>query len=85
MPAGGVACVTLLEMIYEIGNPSHCGWRAVDLFGGRQSARTVHFLGAAGITLFILVHVVLVIVSGLWNNMRSMITGYYTINKEVSK
>ena len=54
----------------------------LDLFGGRQSARTVHFLGAVGITLFIIVHIVLVIISGLWNNMRSMVTGYYTISKE---
>jgi thiosulfate reductase cytochrome b subunit len=51
----------------------------VDLFGGRQSARTIHFLCATGIVLFVIVHVVMVLISGFWNNMRSMITGRYRI------
>ena len=51
----------------------------VELFGGRQSARTIHFLSASGIVLFIVVHLVLVVVSGFWNNLRSMITGRYAI------
>jgi thiosulfate reductase cytochrome b subunit len=51
----------------------------LDIFGGRQSARTVHFLCATGIVLFVLVHVFMVFVSGLWNNLRSMITGRYAI------
>jgi thiosulfate reductase cytochrome b subunit len=54
----------------------------VDVFGGRQSARTIHFLSANLIVLFVLVHVVMVIVSGLWNNIRSMITGRYAIEVE---
>jgi thiosulfate reductase cytochrome b subunit len=54
------------------------GW--VDLFGGRQSARTLHFLAAQLIVLFTLVHVFEVIVSGLWNNLRSIITGRYEIS-----
>jgi thiosulfate reductase cytochrome b subunit len=51
----------------------------LDIFGGRQSARTVHFLCAIGIVLFVLVHVFMVFASGLWNNLRSMITGRYAI------
>jgi thiosulfate reductase cytochrome b subunit len=51
----------------------------VDIFGGRQSARTIHFLCATGIVLFVIVHVVMVLMSGFWNNMRSMITGRYRI------
>jgi len=51
----------------------------LDIFGGRQSARTVHFLCATGIVLFVPVHVFMVFVSGLWNNLRSMITGRYAI------
>lgn len=54
----------------------------IDLFGGRQSARTIHFLSATGIVLFIVVHVILVMVSGVWNNLRSMITGRYAIDVE---
>jgi thiosulfate reductase cytochrome b subunit len=53
------------------------GW--VDLFGGRQSARTLHFVAALLIVLFTLIHVFEVIVSGLWNNVRSMITGRYEV------
>jgi thiosulfate reductase cytochrome b subunit len=48
-------------------------------FGGRQSARTVHFLAAFALVAFVAVHVLMVLLSGLWNNMRSMITGWYTI------
>jgi thiosulfate reductase cytochrome b subunit len=47
------------------------------LFGGRQTARTVHFLAAAAIVLFVLVHVAMVLLSGVWNNVRSMLTGRY--------
>jgi thiosulfate reductase cytochrome b subunit len=51
----------------------------VDMFGGRQSARTVHFIAAMTIVLFVIVHVVMVAISGVWNNMRSMITGRYAV------
>ena len=51
----------------------------LDLLGGRQSARTLHFLAASGLVLFTAVHVVLVLLSGPVNNMRSMITGWYVI------
>ena len=52
----------------------------VDLFGGRQTARTIHFICATLIVLFVLVHVVMVLISGVWNNIRSMITGRYRID-----
>jgi len=51
----------------------------LDFFGGRQSARTIHFLCATGIVLFVIVHVLMVLVSGVWNNLRSMVTGRYRI------
>lgn len=53
------------------------GW--VDLFGGRQAARTLHFVVAWALVAFVLVHVFEVIISGFWNNLRSMITGRYEI------
>ena len=53
-----------------------------DLFGGRQGARTVHFIAAFAIVLFVLVHVAMVILSGAFNNIRSMITGDYNLAKE---
>jgi len=54
----------------------------LDVFGGRQSARTIHFMCATGITLFVIVHVFMVFASGAWNNIRSMITGRYAIDAE---
>ena len=56
------------------------GW--VDLFGGRQSARTIHFVVAWLLVAFVLIHVFQVIVTGLWNNLRSMITGRYRVPAE---
>lgn len=52
----------------------------IDLFGGRQSARTLHFITASALVAFVVVHVAMVLVSGLFNNMRSMITGRYAID-----
>lgn len=54
----------------------------LDLFGGRQSARTVHFVAATLVLLFVLVHVLMVLLSGPWNNLRSMVTGSYEIEPE---
>jgi len=51
----------------------------VDFFGGRQSARTIHFITAWAIVGFILLHLFMVVASGTWNNIRSMITGRYAI------
>jgi thiosulfate reductase cytochrome b subunit len=54
----------------------------VDALGGRQSARTIHFIAATAIVLFVIVHVVMVLVSGVFNNLRSMITGRYAVRTE---
>jgi thiosulfate reductase cytochrome b subunit len=55
------------------------GW--IDVFGGRQSARTIHFIVAWLLFAFALIHVFEVVVSGLWNHMRSMISGYFRIKE----
>lgn len=52
------------------------------IFGGRQSARTIHFLMAALLVLFVIVHVAMVLLSGAVNNLRGMITGRVTIKEE---
>jgi thiosulfate reductase cytochrome b subunit len=54
----------------------------LDVFGGRQSARSMHFLLAAYLVAFFIVHIVLVFISGFTNNMRSMITGRYRIEDD---
>ena len=51
----------------------------LEILGGRQTARTIHFIAASGIVLFVVVHLVMVLISGVWNNLRSMITGRYVI------
>ena len=51
----------------------------VAFFGGRQSARTIHFLTAFSLVGFVLLHLFMVVASGTWNNIRSMITGRYAI------
>jgi thiosulfate reductase cytochrome b subunit len=54
----------------------------LDLFGGRQSARTIHFLVANLLVLFVLVHVIEMLLAGAVNQMRAMITGRYVIKRE---
>ncbi|WP_028749642.1 cytochrome b/b6 domain-containing protein [Rhizobium mesoamericanum] len=54
----------------------------VDIFGGRQSARTIHFITASALVVFVIVHVVMVVLSGTWNNIRSMIAGRYAIQEK---
>jgi thiosulfate reductase cytochrome b subunit len=57
----------------------------LDIFGGRQSARTIHFIIAFSLLAFVFIHLVMVLVSGVWNNLRSMITGRYDIGEEREK
>ncbi len=54
----------------------------LELFGGRQSARSVHFIAAFLLLAFTVVHIVMVLASGVWNNLRSMLTGRYAIQYE---
>lgn len=51
----------------------------LEVFGGRQSARTIHFLTAAAITAFTVVHLALVILAGPFNEVRSMVTGWWRV------
>ncbi len=54
----------------------------VDLFGGRQSARSIHFIVAWLLVAFFLVHMLMVVLAGPFNEVRSMITGRYRLPKE---
>ena len=47
----------------------------LDLFGGRQSARSLHFIAAFLLALFVVVHLIMVLLSGPINGIRSMIIG----------
>jgi thiosulfate reductase cytochrome b subunit len=56
--------------------------RSVTLLGGRQSARTLHFLLTIFLTLFLLVHVFMVFFAGFRKRMGAMITGRVPREKE---
>jgi thiosulfate reductase cytochrome b subunit len=55
---------------------------AVTVWGGQQSARTIHFFVSVALVLFLLVHIVMVCVAGFRNRMRAMITGRSASNME---
>ncbi|HEX7855123.1 MAG TPA: cytochrome b/b6 domain-containing protein [Sphingobium sp.] len=54
----------------------------LDLFGGRQSARSVHFICAALLVAFIVVHLAMVVLAGPFNEIRSIVTGWYRVPQE---
>ena len=73
--------IVLMGLAMSPHMDSVLGWM-VDAVGGRQSARTWHFIIAFAFVAFILVHVFMVLVSGPINQLRSMITGSYRIHDE---
>ncbi len=54
----------------------------VNVLGGQQSARTLHFFVSLALLLFLLVHVVMICVAGFKSRMRAMITGQPATHKE---
>jgi thiosulfate reductase cytochrome b subunit len=54
----------------------------LDVLGGRQSARSLHFICANLIVLFVIVHVVEVFLAGVVNEIGSMITGRYALPRD---
>jgi thiosulfate reductase cytochrome b subunit len=55
---------------------------AVNVLGGQQSARTLHFFVSVTLVIFLLVHVVMIFLAGFWSRMRAMITGRATSRME---
>jgi thiosulfate reductase cytochrome b subunit len=53
-----------------------------EVFGGRQSARSVHFLCAFGLVAFFVVHILMVLLAGPLNELRSIVTGWYRLPNE---
>ncbi len=54
----------------------------VTVFGGQQSARTIHFFVTVLLVLFLLVHIIMISFTGFRSRMRAMITGHLATNKE---
>jgi thiosulfate reductase cytochrome b subunit len=50
-----------------------------ELFGGRQSARSIHFICAFLLLGFFFVHMAMVLLAGPFNEVRSIITGWYRL------
>lgn len=79
--------ITLVTLMVLTGLTMSPGFDAfapwlLDLFGGRQSARSIHFLCASGIVAFIVVHLVEVVLAGPINEVKSMITGRYAVRSD---
>ena len=82
MPA--VRARTLYDRSCTLSNWAACnmlGWM-LDLVGGRQSARSLHFVFAMLLLAFICIHVFMVFVTGPINQIRAMITGRYVIHED---
>ena len=77
-----LALFVLLPAMIATGLALSPGWDAgapwlLDLFGGRQSARSLHFLTCWAVIGFIVGHLVLVMLAGPVAEVRSMITGWF--------
>jgi thiosulfate reductase cytochrome b subunit len=53
----------------------------VDMFGGRASARSFHFIFCWALFGFFVIHIAMVVLAGPINEVRSMITGWFTLPK----
>ena len=78
---GLLPLIILTGLTMSPGLNAGFGW-LLDLFGGRQSARSLHFLAAAGLVLFFFVHIAMVVLAGPINELRSIVTGWYRLPRE---
>ncbi|MGI4731843.1 MAG: cytochrome b/b6 domain-containing protein [Janthinobacterium lividum] len=51
----------------------------LDVLGGRQSARSIHFICAMSLAIFIVVHLAMVLLAGPVNEVRSIVTGWFRL------
>lgn len=77
----------MLPLMIATGLTMSPGFNAIapwllDLFGGRQSARSIHFITAWALVAFFLVHIVMVLLAGPVNEVRSMLTGWFRLPSE---
>src|SRR5690606_23751146 len=54
----------------------------IDIFDGRQTARTIHFVTMLALVAFFLIHILMVLLAGPLNLMRSMVTGWYRVDPD---
>ena len=86
---GGVVLVVIpLVILTGLGmSPgTNAAWPwLLDVFGGRSTSRSLHWVAANLIILFIIVHLAMVVLAGPFNEIRSMITGKFRVDPEVTK
>ncbi len=75
---GLLPLILLTGLTLSPGMDAAWPWLTV-LFGGRQSARSLHFLAMLGLIAFFIVHIVMVVLAGPFNEVRSMVTGWYRL------
>ena len=84
------ALFVLLPLLVATGLCLSPGWNAgapwlLELFGGRATARSLHFLACWALIAFIVVHLVLVILAGPVAEVRSMVTGWLRVPEGLAK
>jgi thiosulfate reductase cytochrome b subunit len=86
---GGVLFI-LFPLIVLTGLCMSPGMNAVlpwlpELFGGRQTARSIHFAVMVLFVLFFIVHIAMIILAGPLNELRSIVTGRYRLSPRQEK
>jgi thiosulfate reductase cytochrome b subunit len=86
---GGVLFV-LLPLMIATGLAMSPGFNAAapwlpELLGGRQTARTIHFVTMLLLVGFFVVHILMVLAAGPLNELRSIVTGWYRVDAEEKK
>lgn len=76
-----IALMILTGLTMSPGFDAVCPW-LLAVFHGRQSARSIHFITASLIVLFVVVHLVEVVLAGAINEVRSMLTGRYVVPED---
>jgi thiosulfate reductase cytochrome b subunit len=84
--AYGVVIFILLPLMIATGMAMSPGMDAAwpfltEMFGGRQSARSVHFIVASLLAAFLVLHVVLVLLADPLKQLRDMVDGGRTDEK----
>lgn len=79
----GVALLLLPLMVFSglgmsPGMDASWPW-IVDLFGGRQTARSIHFIVSGALVGFVLVHLAMLLLAGPFRLMRGMLTGWQRV------
>jgi thiosulfate reductase cytochrome b subunit len=85
---GGVVLVLIPLVIFTglgMSPGANAAWPwLLELFGGRSSARSLHWVAANLIMVFIIVHLLMVVLAGPINEIRSMITGKFRVDPETA-